>query len=607
MKIKALSAFAVVMALSFAFYGCGSLKKMVKNHPTMAKYEAKPNPLEMKGDKVAVTITGTYQPKYFNKKAGVIFQPELKYEGGSVMLPPYALKGESVKKGAGTTISNANGGEFTYTATIDYKPEMEQSQLVVNPSAFFADKVKDPQPQPQTAEEAAALKKAVKLGETPLAEGMNVTANRLSNEAAPSFVADKYEKETILAQSATIFYIVDQYNLDWNWKFNKDTANKNKITALEKALSSDMAIKTIKIGAWASPEGEESRNQNLSDNRGKTAEKYLKDTYNKIIDKKAKALKVKPASIKKELPISIAANGEDWDGFVADLKASDIKEKNTIINVISSQKDRAAREQEIRNMTVIYQQIEDKILPSLRRAVIDIEFLEPKKTDEQIALLSTSAPDSLKLEELLYAATLTNDNDTKLKIYTSATNIYAEDWRAFNNVGYINIQKKDYDAAQTALNKANSMEPNNGDVLNNLGVVALAKNDYKNAKSYFESAVKAGNKEAKANLGILNIKEGNYTEAANAMSEQKCTYNLGLSLLMDKKVDEAKTTLMCAPQDAKTLYLIAVCNARNKDQAGTVDYLKKAIQQDASLKTQASKDVEFKEFRASAEFQNVVK
>lgn len=568
----------------------------------MAKYETKPNPLEMHGDKMQVSIQGSYQPKYFNKKADVIFQPELKYEGGSVMLKPIVLKGESVQ-GEGTTISYTNGGSFTYTETIDYKPEMEQSKLIVNPVAFFAPK-KATDTMPKTAEQAATRKKAVQLGETPLAEGTNVTANRFNNEAKPSFANDKYEKETVITQSATIYFIVDQYNLDWNWKFNKDTVNKRMIKELEASLSSDMAFKSINIGAWASPEGEESRNQNLSDNRGKTAEKYLKDAYNKAIDKKAKAQKVKPATLKKELPIAVKANGEDWDGFVADLKASDIKEKNTIINVISSQSDRAAREQEIRNMTVIYGQIEDQILPSLRRSVINIEFLEPKKTDEQMAALSTTSPDSLKLEELLYAATLTDDQNTKLQIYTSATQIYPEDWRGFNNVGYINIQMKNYDAAKSALDNANAIEPNNPAVLNNLGVVALANNDYTNAKSYFTSS---GNGEANANMGILNIKEGNYTAAESAMSNDKCTYNLGLSQLLAKKNDEAKATLTCAPQDAKTVYLLAVCAVRTNDTATAISNLQKAISMDASLKEQAKKDVEFKPIRETAEFQNAVK
>lgn len=603
-KTTVLKAFALLLSCTILFAGCNSLKKMQKNHDKMAKYEQTPNPLEMQGDKIAINVKGEYAPKYFNKKAQVMLQPELRYEGGTLVLKPMLLKGQSVD-GEGTLIGYDNGGSFTYTDQIDYKPEMAQATLVLNPTAFLAKKAKNQ--VPTTNEEAKGVKKSVALGEKEVAKGTNITASRISNEAKPSFASDKYVKESILTKEATIFFIVDQYNLDWNWKYNKIDENKNKIKDLETAFEGNMAIKSVEISAWASPEGEESRNQNLSDNRGKTAEKFVHDAYNKAIDKKAKALKVKPNTLKKEFPVSVQAQGEDWDGFLNSLRASDISEKNTIINVINSQTDHARREQEIRNMTVIYSQIEEKILPPLRRANIHVNFLEPKKTDAQIATLAVSHPDSLTVEELLYAATLTQDQATKLKIYTAATKVYANDWRGFNNVAYISIQQKDYTTASSALDKANGLVPNNPTVLNNLGVVALAKGDYKNAKSYFENAVKAGSAEAKENLGIISIKEGNYAAASSSLANEKCTYNLGLTQLLNKQNDAAKATLSCAPQDAKTLYLLAVCSARTNDSTGVVNYLQQAFTKDPNLKKQAKNDMEFMNFVTSSEFMNLLK
>ena len=53
--------------LSISLAGCNGLGKMAKNYPQV-KHEVTPNPLELHGDSVAVSIKGTYPPKYFAKK-----------------------------------------------------------------------------------------------------------------------------------------------------------------------------------------------------------------------------------------------------------------------------------------------------------------------------------------------------------------------------------------------------------------------------------------------------------------------------------------------------------------------------------------------------------
>ncbi len=607
MKLRTIKSLILLLFVGTLFSGCNDLKNMVKKHPTDAKYVATPNPLEMHGDKVKVSIEGTYNPKYFSKKAGVVFQPELRYEGGSTKLKPILIQGESAQlNGAASTINKEKGGTFKYEDTFDYKPEMEQSKLVVNPTVFPAKKAKDKDIQ-SILTAVDSIGKSAKLGEKPLADGINTTSNMVQNEAKPSFEKDKYQKETFSDYKATIFFVVDQSKLDWNWKPNKIEENKAALRKMDTLLASNMELQSIKISAWASPEGEESRNQNLSTDRAKTADKYLNDQYNKAIKARAKAEKKKEKDIRKDLNISTEAKGEDWDGFLTALKASNIPEKNTIINVISSHTDHEARQQEIRNMTVIYKQIEDSILPPLRRSEITATYKDAKKTDEQIAALSTSHPDSLDVEELLYSATLTEDNATKLQIYTSASNVYADDWRGYNNAAFVAINMKDYDNASQMLEKGNGIQPNNGAILNNLGVVTLAKGDFKNAKAYFESAQKAGNAEAKSNLGILAIKDGDYAGAASAMSNETCTHNLALAQIMNKDIASAKTTLACAPQDAVTFYLLAICAARENNAADVNTNLQKACAADASYKQKAKNDVEFIKFNNTAEFLNAIK
>ena len=596
---------SLVLGLGVLFSSCESLKKMAKNHANVT-YTVAPNPLEMHGDKVKVEINGTVPPKYFWNKAVVVFQPTLVYEGGQYDLKPLILRGAKTQ-GEGIMIDNKLGGNFSYSEEFDYVPAMAQSQLVVNPVGYPEKKAEGQ--DVTNAAQASEIAKNVKLGDRVVAEGMMATATYFDKESSKlAIVPHKYEKETVIPHTAYIYYLVDTYNLNWRLELNKTAEAKAGIRILDSLFETGMAMKSVDIKAWASPEGEESRNQNLSDNRAKTAVKYFNTAYNNAVKKIARKLKVKTSAIKQDIEPTMESMGEDWDKFIADLRASDIADKNTIINVISSHADRDAREQEIRNMTVIYKEIEDEILPPLRRAQISVEFLEPKKTDEEIARLSLVAPDSLKLEELLYAATLTEDKDNQLKIYLSATSVYPEDFRGFTNAAALQYEKKQYDEAQKLLETANGLQPNNGAVLNNLGAVALAKGDLENARAYFENAVKAGNPEAAYNMGVFQIKDGEYAQAVASLGSDKCMYNLALAQLLNGKIDEAKGTLNCMQEKTPdAYYLLAVCAARQDAKADVISNLRQAIQGKAALKAQAQKDVEFLELRGDAEFQGLVK
>ena len=86
--------------------GCG-IKKMIKNAGTIS-YEVKPNPLELHGDSIAITVTGDFPPKYFHKKATLEVTPVLKYDGGEKTLKSITLRGDKVE-GAGEGISYDQG------------------------------------------------------------------------------------------------------------------------------------------------------------------------------------------------------------------------------------------------------------------------------------------------------------------------------------------------------------------------------------------------------------------------------------------------------------------------------------------------------------------
>jgi Flp pilus assembly protein TadD len=208
------------------------------------------------------------------------------------------------------------------------------------------------------------------------------------------------------------------------------------------------------------------------------------------------------------------------------------------------------------------------------------------------------------VEELLLAASLAPNDEAKLKVYTTATEVYPEDWRGFNDVAFYEIQNKNYDAADAMLQKANTLSANNDIVLNNLGVIALSKNDLEKAKQYFNDAKAKGNAEAKINLAPIFISEGDYAGATAAVSGQPGDLNLALSQILSGDLPSAKQTLAAAKESPKAFYLKAIVAAREGNANDVYANLKNTS---AEFKKQAQTDVEFKKFADQVEFTNAVK
>jgi hypothetical protein len=578
------------------FSGCG-LKKMVKKQSEVT-YAVNPNPLETHGGKMTMEIKGTYPAKYFNKKANVTVTPVIKADDGTtVKLQPIALKGEKAA-GQGQTIAYKTGGSFSASQTIDYKPAFAACTLV------------------GTAEATLKTKNET-FNEITLAEGTLATSERITTNPELAYKKDAtngsylvfadhgYTGKQVAKKTAYIYYELNRDNLNWNVPLNKKEENKDALSELMPFLDKYPEVIGIEVIGWASPEGELNRNQELSGNRSKTAQSWFNAEYDKYIKAQAKAQKVKPADIKKEFTFGLEDKGEDWDGFLAAVAASSIKEKDQILNVIRSQANRDQRQQQIRNMIAIYNEIDD-ILPELRRAIITISCTDAK-TDEEIARLSVNSPDSLSLVELLYSASLTSDLKVKTSIYEAAIKLFPEDYRAYNDLAAIKAFEGDKEEAKKMLEKANTLSPNNGVILNNEGVLALMEKDYATAKEYFAAAEKAGFSQA-YNTAVLDMKNGDYTAAASKMANTKCNYNLALNQLLSKNYTGAKSTLDCiANKTADDYYLLAIVAARTNNEAAIYSNLKEACAKNPSFKVQAAKDMEFKKFKDNADFKTAIR
>ncbi len=623
---------SVLMILSIFITSCNGLKKMATNYNTVT-YQVTPDVLETVGGKVKVAVNGEIPPKYFNKRGVVVFEPVLVYDNGSTPLKPIVLKGEKVK-GEGTTISYKNGGKLTFTDEFDYNPAMNVSELKVTPVAF---KSKKEIAAGTTLKDAQAMPKSLTLGDTKLADGVIYTSTRVEvenevrevieigedviekdaqgninmtaykakgEEVNILFLAPHgYQKQSKATQDANIYFAKNLFAYNESLKWNKQEDMAGQLKNLNDFVRRGWIINDVTIDGWASPEGEETYNSGLSENRAKTALGILIDNFTKIA--KEKDTKVTFKNPKTDISFTTVGHGPDWNSFTGIVEKSAIKDKRPILNVVKSS-DPLKREQEIRNMILIYPELEESILPPLRRASISINCLEPKRNDQEIARMATSEPSKLTEIELLYAATLTNDWNTQYKIYKATASIYPSGWKGMNNAGYVSLKLGKTDEALMYFEKAEAMEKNNGIVANNLGVVYALKNNYSEAEKYLVKANKMG-VENNYNLGLIDLSKGDFKGAQTKFGKTKCNYNVALAQVISGNNTEASANLECARKNGATYYLLSVVGARTNNEVLMMTNLKKAIKANGKYRAQAAEDREFIKYFGNAEFQSIVK
>ena len=588
---------------------CGSIKTMQKNH-NQVRYQVSPNPLEAHGDKVIVTINGNIPENYFQKNAVVYMQPILTWETGEVILSPMNLKGSKIE-GNGKAIEKKTGGRFVYKDTVLYREGMENAQLTLNPIAYKAKAVNEAD---ATHSEALENPGAIQLGNVKISQGINSTSNRVDTRGDLAMAPHNYSPKTTELMSANIYFTVNLADLNWNNEQNKKNDAKRAVDNMKSYIANNSVPRQIFVNAWASPEGEESFNIGLSKKRSETTEKLVNTILDEALTERAKAENIKPADVKKyiqdakkDVIIQTNAKGEDWDNFIRLVEGSSLREKNTVINVVKSQPDKIRREQEIRNMSVVFRQIEQDILPILRRGEIAFNFSGVQKTDQEIAKMAVTNPDDLTFDELMYAASLTSNYANKLAIYKSATERFGSQWEGWNNAGAVGLTLNQLDESRQYLETADKLSPNNATIKNNLALLHLALKDVQTADKYMQEAVELGNEQAMVNQAIVDIKKGNYEEAARKLDGRKCVYNLALLQLLTGNTGNAIRTLdCCMDQTAEVNYLRAVCYARLDDVPGLIKNLREATKQEPAYKYKAKNDIEFRRYISNYEFQTIV-
>lgn len=532
-----------------------------------------PSPLTVVGNKVEAEITGTFPVKKFAKNAVLTVTPVLKYNGGEAVSKSVTYVGEKAKEN-GQVVSYAEGGKYTQVAIFDYVPQMAKSELYLRFEARKGNKV-------------------VTLPDVKIADGVISTAKlavATAEEVKPQIASDKFQRIIQEVQEADIRFLIQQATLR-NSELKSQEMKDLHAAIKEADTAENKAINKIEVAGYASPDGEQGLNEKLADARQANAEKYL-------------AKQLKKAKVDAKIESNVTA--EDWAGFQKAMEASNIQDKELVLRVLSMYTDPEERETQIKNLSAVYKTIADEILPALRRSRLILTTDLIGKSDEEIAALAKNDPRALSVDELLYAATLTQDATEKMALYTKATELFPQDHRAYNNIGMLQFSQGKVADARRSFAKALQMVPADPDVNYNAGIAAMAENDLVQAEQYLGRA--AGTKgDLKAAMGTLYTMKGDYAAAKTAYGSE-ATNNAAVQQILNEDYAAARQTLArVAKPNATTAYLAAVVAARTNDRDAVYSNLKVAVQRNAQMKAKAQNDIEFAKYQADEQFQAIVK
>jgi len=562
-NIKGLAFIAVAGALVTS---CDLLKDL--------QYKVTPNPLEMHGDSVRVQVDITLPEKGIKKKASAEITPML----GSTALKTITIQGEKAT-GNGNVIQYKPGGKVVYTDVVAYKPEFENADLVATGKVFKGGK-----------------EKAGKFTDTKIADATIITPFWVNKDFRVIIAKDEFRRVTEKSTSAQIIYDKGKSVVKPGEMKDADIVSfQNWLAAAQ--TNPKIAIKSINVVGYASPEGEEDKNNTLSTDRAEAGKKASME-----IGKKAKNDKAQTEVY------STNGRGEDYAGFKKELEVSTMNndEKQLVIRVLEMHQDPATRETEMRNMGKTFTYLDKNIFPKLRRSEIITTYDLTGYSDEELKAVSKATIDLMTLEELLFTATLSEDLNEKLRIYQVAAKNFPNDYRTHNNVGAVLYMQNKMSDAKSNFEKANSVK-DNPISKNNLAAIAGASGDRAKAKQLLGQAKGAG-QEVSYNQGILNIQDGKYADAVSNFGSE-ATFNKALAQLLNGSNAEAVKTINASAdkESAQGYYLKAIAEARDNKIDGVVSNLKSAFGKDGSLKAKALKDREFLKFAENAAFTGIVK
>ncbi|MES2731599.1 MAG: tetratricopeptide repeat protein [Bacteroidota bacterium] len=586
----------IVLASTLAFSSC-TLSKMVK----LAKKQeltVTPSPLEVHADEVKFNMSATLPLKMLKKKTTYTANVAYVYGNQRQEVGNVEFKAEDFPN------AKKEQPKVSKDLTFAYVDAMQRGELMVKGIAGKGTKTKE------TPEMSVAL-------------GV-ITTSKLVRDANVVALADHgYNNQPEFEPTSVEFYFLQGSSV------LRPVETKSKRGGFLNAFIAEKNVtKTVTLTGTHSPEGEETINEKLADERAKSIEKFYRGQLKKFDYKKAAD----------SIEFVTKAIVQDWTMFKDTLTAYN--------GITQEQKDQIAavvdggagsfveKERELKKLP-FYAKLMKDVYPKLRTAETEILSLVPKRPDAEISALASqiasggASADTLNDKELGYAATLTPDLNEKKAIY-EAWMKKTDSWEAHNNFGamHLELAKKESDAAkkgqlvdaaithlQQSVNKKE-----NAEAFNNLAVAYTMKGQKAEAATAIDKAAGLGGgdevtKSINSAKGALQIKAAQYAQAiatlTNAGQSSDVLFNKGLAQVLNKEYDKALATFTevttANPEDALGFYVAAIAAARLKREDQLTVALAKAISLNSDLRAKALQDLEFNAYANSETFKNAVK
>jgi len=531
---------------------------------TADQVKAEPQPLEVVGGKVPVTVHLTFPAKWFPKDATLTVVPIIRYQGGEKWGTGTTFQGEKVY-GNDRIVHYANGSNATVQFSIPYIPAMAKSELYLN--------LKGKQGS-----------RTIQLPDLKVADGV-IATEALATVAgvAPVIAPDGFQRIVKEAYDANIMFQIQQSNVRSS-ELTKDEVQEWQYTVQNAKETPNQEV-SVEVQAYASPDGGRELNEKLSASREKNTTTALKGRFRK--------------EKMQDVAIDAHYTAQDWEGFKQLVEQSNFQDKDLVLRVLSMYPDPEQREREIKNISSVFSKLAEEVLPKLRRSRLIANVKIIGRSDDEIKKTLEKYPSALTVEELLYAATLTDDLQQQESIYKLTAQKYAKDYRAYNNIGTLYLQRENYVTAKRWFEQA-LKQKDNAESKVNLGLIALKDGDVAKATSLIaEGSSLPGVGQV---LGYLYLSQGEYAKAQTAYGDY-ASNNAAVAQILNRDYSKALATLSAiAKPDATTEYLRAIIGARTNDSSAAIAALRRAIELDPTLTTRIANDLEFVGLRGQRDF-----
>ncbi|MCF6353434.1 MAG: tetratricopeptide repeat protein [Cyclobacteriaceae bacterium] len=581
---------AVILLAVLTLSGC-SITKMAKLASDQ-QINVNPNPLELHGDSVKFDMSATLPVKMLVKEKEYILNVVYQYGDQELALESIVFKADDYPQSNESQPTASESFSFAYTDA------MKSGSVVVKGVA------RDPRKDKEVAAEPMTL-----------APGVITTSQLVKPVYYAAYAGHGYNnQEELLPTNIDFFFDQGRSNL----KYSERRSKRGK--EFEAFIAEKNVTRTVTITGTHSPEGTERINSKLSEDRATVIEKYYRKQMDKY-DYKGTADSIK---------FILKPIVDDWNGFKAALASyegvSD-DSKSEMLNIVNGPGAFEDKEKALRKVNG-YKKVFKDVYPELRTAKTEILNVKEKKTDAEISVLAkgivdgSASADTLSIEELMYAASLTPDLSEKEGIYKAAIT-KADSWNAHANLAATYVSMANEDAAkaseyatlaETQVDLANGKQESAQAYATGASVYAYQGNFAKAQDALAKASSLSADSETTQGMngvkGYLEVRTADYKGAVASLSSASTSsdnaFNLGLAYLLDKDYDNALSSFGDAVsannESADAYYALAVTQARKGNADKVIENLKQAISLNAELKGQAIKDLEFQSYVANAGF-----